>query len=117
MFVYGVRCLPNELLGGILPENLTADYYADWQLLVFPMYTRPSSLRTHAGHLSTDFWNRVRLLLQEPHRPRQIDVAEHPWLTEPEAAACKVLGREGAWYYVPATVHNTHSLPTRATRA
>jgi len=102
MFVYGVRCTPQELLSGVLPENLTADYYADWQLLVFPAYTRPTALRTHTGHLSAEFWHGVRLLLQEPNRLRQIEAAEDPWLAENEAAACGILGRAGAWYYVPA---------------
>lgn len=101
MFVYGIPCTPQELLSADIPENLTADYYADWQVLCFPAYTVPTTLRTHNGHLSSAFWDEVRLMVESPRRPRNVE-REHPWLTELETAVIKSLGREATWFYVPA---------------
>jgi hypothetical protein len=101
MFVYGVPCSPQDLLSADIPENLTADYYADWQLLVFPAHTQPTALRSHNGQLTPAFWNDVRALIENPRRPRNVE-REHPWLNEHEAAVAKSLGREPTWFYVPA---------------
>ena len=103
MFVYGVPCTPQELLGANIPENLTADYYADWQLLVFPTYTHPTTLRAHTGQLSPEFWHEVRLIIENPRRPRHVE-REHPWLTEHESALVGSLGRSADWFYMPHTV-------------
>lgn len=100
MFVYGVPCTPEELLRADIPENLTADYYADWQILVFPTHTRPPTIRSHSGQLGPTFWHEVRLLVENPQQPRRIE-HEHPWLSDQESAVVESVGRQAAWFYLP----------------
>lgn len=107
MFVYGVRCAPNDLTG--LPADANADYYLDYGLLVFPTHTRASCLQSHGrGGLTADFWQRARLLVQFSHKTHCVTHLEHPWLSEGEAAVVSSLkefypGIQADWYYVPRT--------------
>ena len=98
MFVYGIRCAPSDLTG--LPSDATADYYLDYGILVFPAYTRPSSLK---GSLSPEFWDRVRRMVS--NRVHSVEL-EHPYITDEESAVVRALkylyplsGPD--WYYVP----------------
>lgn len=107
MYVYGIRCAPNDLLG--LPADAEADYYMDYGLLVFPAYTRPTGLRANRhGGLTTDFWQRARLLLQFSNKTHCASEMEHPWISEGESAVVKGLQEfypelQANWYYVPKT--------------
>lgn len=107
MFVYGIRCAPNDLLG--LPSDAEADYYMDYGLLVFPAYTCSTSLCANRRNgLTADFWQRARLLLQFPNKTHCASEIEHPWISEGESAVVKSLqefypGLQANWYYVPRT--------------
>lgn len=107
MFVYGIRCAPNDLTG--LPADATADYYLDYGLLVFPGFTRASCLKSHGrGGLTADFWQRARLIAQFQHKTHCVTHLEHPWLSPEEAAIVTSLqefypGIQADWYYVPRT--------------
>ena len=108
MFVYGVRCAPNDLLG--LPANATADYYLDYGLLVFPTHTRASYLQnTRASGITPEFWHRARLMIQFPSKTHTVTHLEQPWLSEGEGAVIEALQEfyprlQPDWYYVPRTV-------------
>lgn len=107
MYVYGIRCAPNDLLG--LPSDAEADYYMDYGLLVFPAYTRASSLSANRrSGLNADFWHRARLLLEFPNKTHCASEMEHPWISEGESAVVKSLQEfypelQANWYYVPRT--------------
>ena len=111
MFVYGIRCAPNDLLG--LPADATADYYMDYGLLVFPAYSRATCIRAHGTHgLTQEFWQRARLLLQFPAKTHCASEMEHPWISEAESEVVKSLQEfypdlQANWYYVPRTVSST----------
>jgi hypothetical protein len=117
MYVYGIRCAPNDLLG--LPADAEADYYIDYGLLVFPAYTRSTCLRANrASGLTSDFWHRGRLLLQFANKTHCASEIEHPWISEGESAVVKSLqefypGLQADWYYVPRTFTQS-SDPTSA---
>lgn len=102
MFVYGIRCAPNDLNG--LPSDATADYYLDYGLLVFPAYTRPTCIK---GRLDAEFWNRVRRVAS--NRVHAVEL-EHPYISEAEHDV--VLALKDAyplldcdWYYIPHVAH------------
>ena len=106
MFVYGVRCAPNDLMG--LPSDANADYYMDYGLLVFPQHTRSTTLQAPGGRLTPDFWHRVRLAVAFPHKTHRATHLEHPWLSEGEGEVVSALqefypGLEPDWFYVPRT--------------
>ena len=112
MFVYGVRCAPADLVD--LPADAEADYYMDFGLLVFPSYTRASSIQSY-GRLTPEFWGRVKSLIENPMRPRSVDL-EHPWITGPEDDVIHALqeyypGLQAGWYQVPQAVYRPSSEP------
>jgi len=102
MLVYGIRCAPNEV--SALPKETVADYYMDYGLLVFPSYSKPLTLTAH-NNLSVRFWAAVKRIVEGQRRVQQMDL-EHPYITETEDAAIKVI-KEAiptsslSWYYVP----------------
>ena len=114
MFVYGIRCAPNDLMG--LPADANADYYLDYGLLVFPTHTKASFLRAHSqGGLNADFWQRVRLMLQFSAKTHCVTHMEQPWLSDEESAVVSALqefypGLQADWYYVPRTVTQSSDL-------
>jgi hypothetical protein len=106
MLVYGVRCAPNDLMN--LPADAEADYYLDYGLLVFPAYTRPTSLRSYGSRIQPAFWKRVARVLEQPLKPYEED-REQPYITSEEAAVVAALREsypslEANWYYVPRVV-------------
>ena len=106
MFVYGVRCAPNDLMG--LPADANADYYMDYGLLVFPQHTQPTTLQAPGGRLTSDFWHQARLVLAFPHKTHRATHLEQPWLSEGEGAVVTALqefypGLQADWFYVPRT--------------
>jgi hypothetical protein len=112
MFVYGVRCAPADLVD--LPADAEADYYMDFGLLVFPTYTRATCIHSH-GRLSPAFWDRVKSFVEDPTRPRSVDL-EHPWITGGEDAVIRALqeyypGLDAGWYHVPQAVLHAPEIP------
>jgi hypothetical protein len=112
MFVYGVRCAPNDLVG--LPADARADYYMDYGLLIFPEHTRPTLLKAGAS-LSPAFWHQVRLVAQFPNKTHRVISLEQPWLSEGEGAVVDALqefypGLQPDWYYVPRTAPTMEAL-------
>ena len=102
MFVYGIRCSPNDLYG--IHVQVTADYYTDYSLLVFPSYTKPPCLNSH-GYLSPNFWQLTRLLIENPKHVRAMEF-EDPYITESESALVEAMrdyypSLKPEWYYVP----------------
>jgi hypothetical protein len=103
MFVYGVRCSPAAVAS---LASLEADYYMDHGILVFPTYTRPTVIDAR-GSLTPEFWSRVATVVGRSCR--EIDVLEHPYIRDDEAAALaeireSVPGAVTSWYYIPAVV-------------
>jgi hypothetical protein len=104
MFVYGIRCTPEELQA--IPQTVVADYYMDYGILIFPSYSRPTVIHSH-GNPSRSFWARAGPILQEPHLVHVVDELEHPYITDEEASVVAALndkhpGIQTNWFYVPA---------------
>jgi hypothetical protein len=97
MLVYGIRCASASL--ATLPA-VVADYYTDYELLVFPAYSRPTFLMNHGGTLSPRFLNAAKRLVEQPFTVQQFD-DEDPFVTDEEDAVIKALGTSPAWYHVP----------------
>jgi hypothetical protein len=106
MFVYGISCSPADLMAivGRSDGDIECDYYTDYSLLVFPQCTRPTVLNSY-GNLTSQFWDRVRRVVQDAKRPHAVDL-EDPWITEKQAEAARVIAEaypsvKTQWYYVP----------------
>jgi hypothetical protein len=104
MLVYGIRCSPSDLFSIRVQAN--ADYYTDYSLLVFPVYTKPLCLDSH-GSLTPEFWDTVGRIVGTPAQTRVMDF-EQPYITETEAAVVASLQEsypslQPEWYYVPKT--------------
>ena len=102
MFVYGVRCAPNDLMG--LPADANADYYMDYGILLFPEFTRPPT-HNAKGHLTPWFWSQVSRTVSTPYRVLEVD-QEDPFLDEGQVAVIRSLQEaypslQPTWYYVP----------------
>jgi len=106
MFVYGVRCNRNDL--ATLPAGTNGDYYIEYGLLIFPEYSRPSSIRNNNDTLTARFLKDMSRMVCNPQSIYEVDL-EQPWISEAEDAAVKALqsvtpGTLPAWYYVPKIV-------------
>lgn len=99
MFVYGVRCNPNQLRN--ISGSVSADYYLDYGILVFPQYTKTTGLNSH-GSLSPYFWAKAKQIIENPMTVATMDF-EHPWITDEEQDLLSSLpiGTETSWFYVP----------------
>jgi hypothetical protein len=109
MFVYGIRCSPQELKS--IPQNVNADYYMDYGILVFPSYTRPTVIHAH-GRPNLSYWRLVKPMIEEPTKVHVTDLIEHPFITEEEAGVLDALRPERPniqtdWFYVPAVAAPT----------
>jgi len=104
MLIYGIRCSKETLVS--LPKEVVADYYTDYGLLVFPTYSRATTLDAK-GRLSPLFWDTVRLILQAPTQVYAMDL-EQPFVSEMEASAVKSIQTTSTalpdWYHVPLIV-------------
>ena len=114
MFVYGIPCNIDDL--AYMPSTLTADYYADSQLLIFPSYTKPVCLNAH-GNPSSEFWIAAKRIIAEPHKTHSVTL-EHPYLTDDEGDAIVMLQelhprREPGWYYMPIVISRADVPPTQ----
>ena len=103
MLVYGIRCAPDDLSS--LPKQAIADYYLDYGLLVFPIYTAPLCLR---GQPSATLWNSIKDVVERAGDVVNIDM-ENPWISEEEGELVKIVqtfypGRLPSWYSVPRVV-------------
>jgi hypothetical protein len=99
MFVYGIKCAP-ELLRNV-STSVSADYYMDYGLLVFPNYTKTTCVDSH-GYLGSYFWTNAKLIIENPMAVVSMDF-EHPWISDEEQdlVSSLPLGTETAWFYVP----------------
>ena len=100
MFVYGIRCSPTDLQ--VLPPNAQADFYMDYGLLIFPAYTRPSTVDAN-GNLGPEFWREVDRMSQ--NKVFEVNI-EHPYISDEEYAVVAALREyyptlETVWYHVP----------------
>jgi hypothetical protein len=103
MFVYGIRCTPQEI--HLIPQHITADYYLDYGILVFPGYTRPTVINAH-GRPNENYWRLVKPMIEQPYKMHVTDLLEHPYITEEEASVLDALrpshpGIQTDWFYVP----------------
>jgi hypothetical protein len=101
MFVYGVRCNPNQLRN--IPGSVQADYYIDYGILVFPHYTKTTYVDSH-GYLGQYFWTQTKQIVENPTTVAPMDF-EHPWITDEEQdiLTSMPLGTQASWFYVPKT--------------
>ncbi len=113
MFVYGIMCDMADL--AYLDARLTADYYADNHLLIFPTYTRPTCMNAH-GNPSAVFWDAAKPILSKPNAVHEVSL-EHPYLSEEEGDAIAMIqelhpgtGRGPSWYYAPVVVSRTDEI-------
>lgn len=105
MLIYGIRCDKTILTD--LPKETVADYYTNYGLLVFPSYSRPTTLDAQ-GRLTPLFWETVRLIIQNPSRVYMMNM-EQPFLSDAESAAVKIIQKVNKdampdWYHVPLIV-------------
>ena len=109
MFVYGVRCEPADVTA--LANRgcpVIADYYMDHGILVFPTYTKPTCLAAKSRRqMNPEFWNRLSAVAGG--NCREMDVLEHPYLSEDEAAALTTLRETKpavvpTWYFLPSVI-------------
>jgi hypothetical protein len=107
MLVYGIRCAPSEISS--LPKDTVADYYTDYGLLVFPTYTKPLAVEAH-HYLTPRFWANVKRVTENQRRIIAMEF-EHPYITEAESAAVKVLQDA-----IPSSALNWYSVPVVASR-
>jgi len=106
MFVYGIRCNPVHLVD--LPQGTDADYYTEFGVLVFPSYTKPACIRNSGDKLNAHFLAAAQRLIENYNGMVEVEL-EHPYITEDEDAAVKVLqglapGSEPTWYNIPRVV-------------
>jgi hypothetical protein len=102
MFVYGVRCNPNQLRN--ISGSVQADYYIDYGILVFPHYTKTSGLDSH-GILGPYFWGQAKQMIEHPSTVVSMDF-EHPWITDEEQDILTSMphSAQASWFYVPKTI-------------
>ena len=103
MFAYGIRCTETDLRK--LP-NMSADYYLEHGLLVFPSYSRPVYLDNHGKPLAGPYLSKLKRIIENSKSVVQIDDMEHPYITDEEDVAVKILkaaslNTDSSWYYVP----------------
>ena len=103
MFVYGISCKPSHLVD--LPPRTDADYYTEYGLLVFTAYVKPACIKNHGPLLTAHFIQAAKRLIENADRVIEVDL-EHPFITEDEDAAVKVLKQlspesQLAWYSIP----------------
>ena len=100
MLVYGIRCTPSELLS--LPKEVTADYYVEHNVLVFPPYTRPFVLSAN-GHVSDKFCDELRAVIRG--KAWMVE-REHPYITQEEDTVVRALKEANPlittdWFFLP----------------
>lgn len=112
MFVYGVRCSAADVTALVNSGcPVVGDYYMDHGLLVFPEYSKTTCIAaTDRLHMNTEFWSRVNAIATGVSR--EMDIAEHPYLTDEEAAALNAIRTScpaavTAWYFLPETMPPT----------
>ena len=103
MFVYGISCKPSHLVD--LPPRTDADYYTEYGLLVFTSYVKPACIQNHRSYLTSHFIAAAKRLIENANRVFEVDL-EHPYITEDEDAAVKVLQQLSpesrlTWYSIP----------------
>ena len=111
MFVYGIRCNPLHLVD--LPHGTDADYYTEHGLLVFSSYAKPACIQNHGSQLTPNFIEAAKRLIENYKSVIEVD-CEHPYITEAEDAAVRVLqelapGSQLAWYSIPRVVTAANS--------
>jgi hypothetical protein len=103
MFVYGIFC--NSATVVSLPNTTNADYYMEHELLVFPTYNRPTSIRNYGPSLTKRFLNDFKRIAEKPDALHSMEL-EEPFITEEESALIQTVqasmpaARTG-WYYLP----------------
>jgi hypothetical protein len=103
MFVYGISCKSAHLVD--LPPRTEADYYKEHSLLVFSSYAKPACIRNYGPTLTPYFLHKAKQLIENTNRLITVDL-EHPYITEDEDAAVKVLQQLSpeshlSWYSIP----------------
>jgi hypothetical protein len=109
MFVYGVRCEPADVAAlANRGCSVIADYYMDHGILVFPAYTKPTCLAAKSRRQMTpEFWNRLATVAGS--KSREMDILEHPYLSDEEAVALTNLQETkpeaiSTWYFLPQVI-------------
>ncbi len=103
MYVYGIHCNARDL--AYLPYVAEAEYHMDYQILVFPQYTKATFLTCRGLSPTSHFWNQVRIVAQNKTVPVSL---EDPYITEDEEEMVKAIQEvhpysDLSWFYVPAT--------------
>jgi len=112
MFVYGIRCpvtmLP-QLADAFHPDTKKPDYYMEYGLLVFSSYTKPTCLRSYNNQLTPQYVDTCRRIIEcEREEAIEIDLLEHPFITEEENEAVWRVREmmpeyDINWFHVPHT--------------
>jgi len=103
MFVYGIRC--NSATVVTLPNTTNADYYMEHELLVFPTYNRPTSIRNYGPSLTQRFLTDLKRIAGNPDVLHSMEL-EDPYITEEESALIQTVqdsmpATRAGWYYLP----------------
>lgn len=108
MFVYGIRCPVTMLpqLASAFPVD-QPDYYMEYGLLVFPAYTKPTCLRSYNNQMTPQYVETCRRIIEcIPTEAVEIDLLEHPFITEEEDEAVWRVKEASpeydvGWFHVP----------------
>lgn len=101
MFVLGIPC--NSAVVNRIPAVAEADYYVDYDVLIFPRFTRSVAISTHGRSPTADFWRTVTKIIA--NRFHAVDT-ELPWISEDEEIMVKAIQETDknahiSWYYMP----------------
>jgi hypothetical protein len=102
MYVYGIHCDARDL--AYLPYVAEAEYHMDYQILIFPQYTKATFLTTRGRTPTQHFWDQVRIVAQN----KTVSVSmEDPYITEDEEVMVNAVREvhpysDLSWFYIPA---------------
>jgi hypothetical protein len=111
MYVYGIHCDARDI--AYLPHVANAEYHMDYQILVFPQYSRATCVTSRGKSLTPYFWEQVRTIVQNKVVPVS---REDPYITEAEEEMVKAVRElhpysELSWFYVPSSVSQGSTQP------
>jgi hypothetical protein len=101
MYVYGFPCALKDVTAEELQSGIV-EWHVTYGLLVFPAYTRATSMNSH-GYLKERFWTDVQRVLAAGPRSAIPMSLEHPYITKDEADIAHRFANKQRpeWFYVP----------------
>ena len=105
MFVYGIRCSIEDV-AKINVQDLTANYFMEHGILIFPRCSKPTYLEAHSKTIHPEFAETCKKVLEcKGFEAIPIDRFEHPELSDEEADAIDIIQQlrpdeDIQWFFV-----------------